>query len=194
MRLLRARQHSSVPEFGRHEFWTITLGRRVYRSTMDETPHATDEDRRSIIGLALGGLALGRSIEEIARDLVVFDRLAFPSTARVLADLAADALALAGGTRANPVAFRRLEHHLPDYVVRGNVAHQKRRAAFQIAVMTYAGIEPDYDGDAGWWTVQDLARWMFLALVVVLRVTAERSGRTLEDLCRTVAAGREVAI
>ncbi len=60
--------------------------------------------------------------------------------------------------------------------------------------MTYAGIEPDYDSDAGWWSVQDLARWTFLALVIVLRVTAERTGRTLEDLCRTVAAGRDVAI
>lgn len=90
MRLRRAREHSSVPSPVVMRSGPITLSRQVYRSTMDETPHATDEDRRSITTLALGGLALGRSIDEIARDLMVFDRLAFPSTALVLADLAAD--------------------------------------------------------------------------------------------------------
>ena len=43
---------------------------------------------------------------------------------------------------------------------------------------TYAGVVPDYEGDAGWWRVQDLDFYALLALVVAVGVAAERTGRT----------------
>ncbi len=162
---------------------------------MVKRPAGTPKDRSAIEALVLGGFASGRSIDEIASELGPYELLAFPFTARVLTDLAADVLALAGGTRDQPVWLGDLRRrHLADYELRGRTAMAKSRAAVELVVATLAGVEPDFDETAGWWQLQDLSGWSFIALVAMLRVTAEHTGRTIEDLARTVAAARGVTV
>lgn len=67
---------------------------------MASTREATDEDRRSITEVVLGGIASSRPLDDMRRDFNRYVDLEFPALAEILADLGADALGLAGGTRA----------------------------------------------------------------------------------------------
>ena len=66
----------------------------------------------------------------------------FPFPADVLTELAADALALAGATRTQPIALHDFaERYLADFEIRGNTAHQKLGAAQHLAVAAHAWVD-----------------------------------------------------
>ena len=91
---------------------------------------------------------------------------------------------MAGATRTQPVALHDFaDRNLADFEIRGNTAHQKVGAAQHLAVAAHAGVKPDYLGAASWWRNQDLWRFAFLALVGMIRVAAERTGRTVAEIC-----------
>jgi hypothetical protein len=74
---------------------------------------------------------------------------------------------------------------LPEDPARGNVGHSKRRHCVQGAVLIAAGAEPE---DTGWWSFDDLWRHALDAVVVFVRVAAERRGTSVEDVCRSFLA------
>ncbi|HEV8298391.1 MAG TPA: hypothetical protein VGQ20_13890 [Acidimicrobiales bacterium] len=148
-----------------------------------------------MIRIALAGIAEGGSLGSVTRLLWPLDDKVFPFPADVLTELGADALDLAGATRAAPVSFVEVrERYLPEWEFRGNTEHQKSRVAIQAVVMTSAGLTPDYYADAGWWRVQDLALFSFYALVIMVRIAAVRTGRSVADVCGQIAAARGVSI
>ncbi len=142
-----------------------------------------DERRRDVRRLALTAIASG-SFEAFTGEFAFSGENEFPFPADVLTGLAADALALAGATRAEPAALHDFaDRYLADFEIRGNTAHQKLSAAQHLVIAAYAGVEPDYLGDAGWWRNQDLWRFAFLALVGMIRVAAERTARAVAEIC-----------
>jgi hypothetical protein len=156
---------------------------------------ASDDDRREVTKSALAGIAAGDVSGSQLRHVFLASDGLFPFPADVLTELGADALGLAGATRSTPVSLVDVRRrHLPEREYRGNTAHQKSRVAIQLMVATYGGIEPDYYDAAGWWRVQDLALFSFDALVIMIRVAAERSGRSLAVVCQEIASARGVDI
>ena len=82
---------------------------------------------------------------------------------RELLELAASAFLACGASSGDPLVFDELEErYLPEWPVRGNAAHQKRRYALHAAVVLAAGVEP---GDTSWWRADNLWSYAFDAVV-----------------------------
>ena len=114
---------------------------------------------------------------------------AFRSRATFSPEIAAGALDVAGATRATPLSLSgATERHLPEWTVSGNTARQKHRAAFQAAIALHGGIIVDYQETAGWWQIQDYTFHAFDAVVVLIRVAADHTGRSVRSVCEEIAA------
>jgi hypothetical protein len=86
------------------------------------------------------------------------------------------------------------ERHLPEWSISGNTAHQKYRAALQAAIAIHAGIAVDYDELAGWWRLQDYTRHAFAVAVVLIRLAAEQTQRTVTSICEELAESSNVIL
>jgi hypothetical protein len=60
--------------------------------------------------------------------------------------------------------------------------------------MIHGGVFPDLLDDAAWWETDDLWLYSFFALVVFLRAAAERTGRSVEAVARSIAERRLVRL
>jgi len=80
------------------------------------------------------------------------------------------------------------ERHLPEWTISGNTARQKPRAAIQAAVALHAGIIVDYEEVAGWWQAQDHDVHAFEAVVVLVRVAADHTRRSVGSICEEIAS------
>ncbi len=90
----------------------------------------TTADRAELATLALTRIANDQPFDKTSRWLRPYSGYEFPFPSDVFIELAADALAVAGATRANPVTLAdAYERHLPERHISGNAAHQKSRAA-----------------------------------------------------------------
>ena len=58
------------------------------------------------------------------------------------------------------------------------------RAAFQAAIALHGGIIVDDEETAGWWPVQDYSFHAFAAAVVLVRVAADHTGRSVRSFAR----------
>jgi hypothetical protein len=155
---------------------------------------ATDEERRQVCRAALAGIA-AESLDDVTGELGPRQDRHFPFPADVFTELGADALRFAGVTRASPLDLNDFsDRYLAEYELRGNTARQKITAAVHLVVAEHAGVVPDYFGTAGWWQVQDLGSFALLALVGVVRVAAERTGRPVTDICAELAAAHDVSV
>ncbi len=153
----------------------------------------TAAERAEVATVALTRIASGEPFDETSRWLQPLSGCEFPFPGDVFVELAADALAVAGATRANPVSLAdAYECHLPERPISGNAAHQKSRAALLAAVALHAGIVPDYDEIAGWWRVPDFEVWAFQACVTLVRVAAERTNQPVIAVCAEIAASRDL--
>jgi hypothetical protein len=61
------------------------------------------------------------------------------------------------------------------------------RAAFQAAIALHGGIIVDDEETAGWWPVQDYSFHAFAAAVVLIRVAADHTGRSVRSVCEEIA-------
>jgi hypothetical protein len=155
---------------------------------------ATDHERREVCRIALAAVASG-SLDDFTIGLRTRDDKRFPFPADALTELAADALGLARVTRSEPVSLDDFaDRYLSEYEFRGNTAHQKMRAALNLVVALHAGVVPDYFGVAGWWQQQDLSWFAFMTLVLTARVAAERTGRSVAEVCSELAAARGIVV
>ncbi len=149
---------------------------------------ATERERHEVTRIALAAIASGAP-EDFTNQFRFCEAKEFPFPADVLTELGANALALAGVTRSEPVALEDFaQRHLAEFEVRGNTARQKLRAAVNLVVATHAGAVPDYFDAAGWWQQQDLWWFAFLATVGMVRVVAERTGRPVTEICSELRA------
>ena len=153
------------------------------------------QDRLDAIRVALQGVASSADPLDVAPALAALHPKNDTFPGEVLLGLAADALGEAGATRSHPVPYEDIrERYLPEIEVRGRPDHHKSHYALQAAAMIRAGVEPDLLGETAWWSTDDLWRWSFYALVIYLRVAAERSGRPLPVVCESIAARHGVEI
>ena len=56
--------------------------------------------------------------------------------------------------------------------------------------MIQGGVHPDLFDDAAWWQADDLWAYSFYALLIYVRVAAERPGRTCEDVALSIDGPR----
>jgi hypothetical protein len=158
-------------------------------------PVASEQDRSTVATVVLGGLARAEPLEDMHRALAPFAGHAFPFPGDVLTEIAAKALEVAGATPATPVSLTgATERLLPEWTISGNTAHQKFRTALQAAIALHAGIIVDYDEIAGWWQRQDYPRYAFVVTVLLIRVAAEQTGRTVASVCEELARERHVSL
>jgi hypothetical protein len=55
-------------------------------------------------------------------------------------------------------------------------------------------VYPDLLDDAAWWQADDLWTYSFFALLIYVRAAAERTGRSSEEVARSIADRRGVAL
>ena len=155
----------------------------------------TPENRSEAIRIALAGLASGEDPE------VTITRLAdlhvryntFP--AEELLELAAEAIGVSGATRADPIDLERIrERFLPERHFSGRTQHYKSKYAISAAATIHGGVYPDLLDDAGWWEADDLWTYSFFAYLIYMRVAAERTGQSVEEIARSIANLRGVTL
>jgi hypothetical protein len=106
----------------------------------------------------------------------------------VLLDLAADAIEEAGASRVNPIEFEGIRaRYLPECTAHTKEQHYKSELAIRAAAMIRAGVDPGLLDEVGWWRVDDLWMWAVDALVVYLRVAADRTGEEIGQICERLA-------
>ena len=134
-----------------------------------------------VVDVLLDGLAQGVDLHDIHRsvgDRFMSDRTMSP---RVLLDLAAEAFVTCQVSRDAPLELDGLDRRLlPEWPVRGNTAHQKRRYALQAAILIAVGVEPE---DTSWWRHDDLWSHAFDAVIVFVRAATERRAVSVSEIC-----------
>jgi hypothetical protein len=113
----------------------------------------------------------------------------------VLLELAADAIDEAGASRAEPIEFEGIrDRYLPECTAHTKEQHYKSAFAIRAAAMTRAGVDPGLLDEAGRWRADDLWMWSVDALVVYIRVAADRTSTSVADVCQRLAARQGIDI
>jgi len=154
----------------------------------------TPEDRSDAIRVALTGLASGVPSEEILSKLGALHIRHNTFPAEELLELASDAIEESGVTPADPIDCEGVrERFLADYPFSGKTQHHKSKYAISAAAMIHGGVYPDLLDDAAWWEADDLWVYSFFAFLLYVRVAAERTGPSVEQVARSIADRRAVA-
>jgi hypothetical protein len=155
----------------------------------------TQGDRAEVVRSLLADLSSGRELDTIIERLADVHPKNNTFPAEELLELAADAIEESGATRSHPIDFERIrENYLPERVFRGKVEHHRSHYALSAAAMIRGGVYPDLLDEAGWWRNDDLWFYALFALVIYMRIAAERSERSFEEVARALAARRGVAL
>lgn len=120
------------------------------------------------------------------------DRLTLVAGDAVL-ELATSALELAVPVGAEPLEYFGLrERYLPEVEFRGRVEHRNSQYVLYAAACRRGGLQPDLDGDTGWWGAP---LWVYAAyaLTVYARAAAERTDSTVAAIAKELALRHGVA-
>ena len=153
----------------------------------------TAEDRVEAIRIALSGIAGDADPDDLASELQPIHPKNDTFPGEVLLELAADAIELSGATRENPIDYEGIrEKHLAELVFKGKSEHRKSHFALRAAAMIRAGVEPDLLDEVVWWGSDDLFVWSLYALIIYARLAAERTSRSVAEVCRQIAARHDI--
>lgn len=156
--------------------------------TMAPARRPTAADRADAIQIALGGIAAGADLDDVAQQLAPLHPKHNTFPGEVLLDLAADALELSGASRAAPIHYEGIrERYLPEIELRGKTQHHKSHYALRAVAMIRAGMTPDLLDEVSWWNANDLWVWSLYALVVYVRVAAEKTHQPPRVICEQIA-------
>jgi hypothetical protein len=143
--------------------------------------------------IALSGIAAGMSVGKLKGELEPLHPANDTFPAEVLLDLAADAIEEAGASREAPIAFEGIrEQYLPECGAHTKEQHYKSEFAIRAAAMIRAGVDPGLLDEIVWWRIDDLWMWAVDALVVYVRVAADRTGVDVAEICERLARRRRV--
>jgi hypothetical protein len=107
----------------------------------------------------------------------------------VLLALAADAIEEGGASRDDPIQFAGIrERYLPESTARTKAQHHKSEFAIRAAAMIRAGVDPGLLAEINWWRTDDLWVWAVDALIIYIRVAADRTGLPEAVICERLAA------
>jgi hypothetical protein len=145
------------------------------------------DERLETIRIALGDLAAGDGLGALKSKFERLGRTGFQPSA-VLIELAADALDESGASRQNPIEFEGIrDRYLPECTAHTKEQHYKSEFAIRAAAMLRAGVDPGLADEVSWWRIDDLWIWAVDALVVYLRVAADRIGEPVSRVCERLA-------
>lgn len=162
---------------------------------MAASQQPTQADLEEAVRITLFGLANGEDPNAILQRLSPLHPRHHTFPGEELLDLAADAIEESGASRSGCIDYEGIrEKHLAEYEFRGRAGHHKSHYALTAAAMIRAGVYPDLVGETQWWTADDLWIFAFYALLAYLRVAAERTGRPVEQVARSIADRRSVNI
>ena len=155
----------------------------------------TDEDRDTAIAIALKGLAHGDDVNELAARLAPLHPHHDTFPGEVLLDLAADAIGVSGASRRSPIHFEGIrERYLPAGTAHTKAEHHKSKFALRAAAMLHGGVDPGLLDEVQWWHTDDLWYWSLEALTVYVRAAADRTGQSVESICRQLANDRGITL
>ena len=150
------------------------------------TAQGYEQRARQLQERVLGELIGGTALVDLVADLARSEDRRHPHPAEPLVELAASALDLAGASRSQPVPYEGLrERYLPEVAFSGRADHRNSQYMLYAAGALRGGIEPDFARDIGWWQAPQW-RYALYALVIYLRVAAERTGDPVDSLARTL--------
>jgi hypothetical protein len=162
---------------------------------MSPNKQPTPEDRSDAIPMSLIGLASGEPSEEILSKLGALHIPHHTCPAEELLELASDAIDVSGATPAHPIDCEGIrERYLAERPFSGKTQHYKSKYAISAAAMIHGGVYPDILNDAAWWEADDLWSYSFFAFLLYVRVAAERTGQSVEEVARSVAGRRGVML
>jgi hypothetical protein len=155
----------------------------------------THEDHIDAVRLVLVGLATGEDHDSIMDRLGQLDLPNNTFPAEVLLELAAGAIAESGVSQAEPIQYQGIrERYLSEYEFHGKSQQHKNHYALTAAAMIRAGIYPDLLDEAYGWGIEDMWRYAFYALVAYVKVAAERTGRSLEEIASALAEHQGITL
>jgi hypothetical protein len=155
----------------------------------------TPGKRSDAIRIALAGLASGVPSEEILSKLGALHIRNNTFPAEEFLELASDAIEESGATPADPIDSEGIrERFFADDPFSGKTQHHKSKYAVSAAAMIHGGVYPDLLDDAAWWEADDLWTYSFFAFLLYVRVASERTGRSVEEVARSIADRRGVAV
>jgi hypothetical protein len=155
----------------------------------------TTEDRSQAIRIALHGIAKGVDLAHLARQLEPLhpQRDTFPG--EVFLELAADALEEGRISRDQPVDYEGIrERYLPERQFSGRTEQHRSHYALRAVAMIRSGVTPDLLEEVGWWDINDLWVWSLYALLIYVRVAAERTGEPVAVICQRLAGRHGVEL
>ena len=133
------------------------------------------------VSVLLDGLEGDADLDVVRERVGEFFACGTSTSPRGLLELAASAFLACGASSADPLVFDELEErYLPEWPVRGNAAHQKRRYALHAAVLIAAGVEPE---DTSWWRADNLWSYAFDAVVAYVRAASDRRQLPVATIC-----------
>jgi len=155
---------------------------------MAPTKGATEKNRAEALRVALGGLASGDDPESIVDKLAELSR-DDPFAGEDLLKVAADAIEESGASASDPIDYAGIrERYLPECRFSGKRQHHKSHFALTAAATWRAGVYPDLDSEADYWGMEGFWMYAFYALVIYVRVAAERTDRSVEEVAKGLAA------
>jgi len=163
----------------------------ISRGDVPRQTHPKPQDRREAVLFALAGVVSGGDFAQARAQLIELHRKGHIFPADDLLELAAEAIEESGASSALPVEYDGIqERYLPERTFRGKVEHHRSHYALCAAAMIRAGVYPDLFGEVSWWHDDDLWVYAFYALAIYVRVAAERTERSVDDVARVLASRR----
>ena len=148
-----------------------------------------------MIRIALYGMSTGADLDELQGQLAPLHPPHDTFPGEVLFELAADAIEVSGASRAQPIEFEQIrERYLPECGPLTKAQHHKSKYAIRAAAMIRAGVDPGLLDEVGWWRTDDLWVWALDALVVYVRVAADRLDVPIDVVCERLAARHDVKL
>ena len=142
----------------------------------------TDEDRLEAQRRLLVGLAAGVDVSDLSATLFDLHPKNDTFPGEVFMRLGADALAIAGFTRDDPLPYEGLrETYLSECEFKGR-ENRKIQFALLCCASLNGGLKPDLLDEVVWWQTDDFWRYSLLAAVALIRASADRRGMSVPDL------------
>ena len=158
-------------------------------------PRPTDDDRHKAITTALNGLAHGDHLADMAARLAPLHPRDNPFPGEVLLNLAADAIDASGANRQALLEFEGIrERYLPDGIAHTKAQHHKSKYALRAAAMLHGGVDPGLLDEVQWWRTDDVWYWSLEALATYVRAAADRTGQSVESICRRIAKEHDITL
>ncbi len=137
--------------------------------------------------ILLDGIAADTELSVLVSEVATLHPRGNTFPGEVFLQVAADALAWCGASRADPLALEGLrERFLPGCAFRGR-QNKKLQFAVLAAAALRGGAQPDLLDEVIWWQTDDFWEYALYAAVAYIRAAAGRAGVPVRQVCQVLA-------